>query len=153
MQRVAQFQADKAMFYRSAAPTERPLPAEWIARARRRSRLHWRQAGAIAAVFLMVAIGPLAWLYYAPATSTDAEAALTRARAPHRGPPQLQPKDRPRRYRASPGRRLEMHIPDLSRMVTGCAGCTYDKAAETFTGDRRISCSPSISAGRRLRAL
>jgi anti-sigma factor RsiW len=79
-ERVASFQADKAMFKAVYGPLkERPLPPEWTARVQQRpqSRNRWRLAYAVAAALLVAAVTPLAWRYYAPAMNSDVvEAAL-----------------------------------------------------------------------------
>ena len=63
-ERVALFQADKAMFKSVYGPPGGPtVPAEWIVRARRETRpaMKLALAGAIAATLLVVTGGPLAW--------------------------------------------------------------------------------------------
>lgn len=136
---TALFKADKAMFKAVYAPlAERPLPPEWIAQARRRgaSRTHWRQAGAIAAVLLVVAIGPLTWRYYAPPAGTDVvQVALDAREGTHAGIRHVVTASdlKTDRYSAAFRQAVasNVRIPDLSRMGFRLEGLhLYDKAAE-----------------------
>jgi len=138
-ERAALFQADKAMFKAVYAPlAERPLPAEWIARAQRRAQpqAHWRQASAIAAVLLVVALGPLAWRYYAPAPAGDVVQIALDARegAPAGIRHSVTNNDlKTDRYSAAIRQAVasNVHIPDLSRMGYRLQGLhLYDRAAE-----------------------
>jgi anti-sigma factor RsiW len=138
-QRVALFQADKAMFKAVYAPlAQKKLPAEWIARINRQPepRPRWRQASAIAAVLLVTALAPLAWRHYAPATNTDViEAALDAREGSPAGDRHVVtgsdaaagPYNTELRQAVS----SNVHIPDLSRMGYRLSGLhLYDKAAE-----------------------
>jgi anti-sigma factor RsiW len=138
-QRVALFQADKAMFKTVYAPlAQQTLPAEWIARINRRPepRLRWRQASAIAAVLLVTALAPLAWRHYVPVTNTDViEAALDAREGSPAGDRHVVtgsdaatgPYNTELRQAVS----SNVHIPDLSRMGYRLSGLhLYDKAAE-----------------------
>jgi anti-sigma factor RsiW len=135
-ERAAQFQADKVMFkavYGSL--TERPLPADWIARARRRRRLPWRQIGSIAAVLLVaVVLGPLAWRHYAPAAGRDVvEAALDAREGTPVGGSHIFTHGSTNRDDAALRQAvaLNVRIPDLSRMGFKLRSLQlYDKAAE-----------------------
>lgn len=138
-ERVALFQADKAMLKAVYAPlAERPLPAEWIAKVHRQAepRTHWRQACAIAAVLLVVAIGPLTWRYYAPATGTDVvQVALDAREGTPAGVRHVATNAdlKTDRYGAVLRQAVasNVRIPDLSRMGYRLAGLhLYDKAAE-----------------------
>jgi anti-sigma factor RsiW len=142
-ERAALFAADKAMFKAVYAPlAQRPVPAEWIARAQRQARpqprpqTYWRQASAIAAVLLVVAMGPLAWRYYQPAAGTDVVQVALDARE---GSPTglrhaVTDADlKTDRYRTALRQAVasNVHIPDLSRMGYRLQGLhLYDKAAE-----------------------
>ena len=139
-QRVALFQADKAMLKAVYAPlADRPLPSEWIARAHRRARpqMPWRLTAAIAAAILvMVASGPLVWRHYAPARSGDVVELALDARE---GTPVGE-----RHSVTGDGAKTQLYdsafrqavasnvrIPDLSRMGYRLQGLhIYDKAAE-----------------------
>ena len=138
-ERAALFEADKAMFKSVYGPlVERPLPAEWIARAQQKAqpRTQWRQASAIAAVLLMVAIGPLAWRYYQTPTSTDVVQVALDARegTPAGDRHTVTNNDlKTDRYSAALRQAVasNVHIPDLSRMGYRLQGLhLYDKAAE-----------------------
>jgi anti-sigma factor RsiW len=66
-QRVAAFQADKALFKQVYAPlADRPVPPQWIARIRHRPQRPWQWAYGIAAALLVVVASPLAWRALAP---------------------------------------------------------------------------------------
>jgi len=134
--RVARFQADKAMFKTVYAPlADRPVPQEWISRARRRTAPSWRQAGAIAAALLVLAAAALAWRQFAPGVSPDVvEMALdARQDSPLEahdvgagGGATEQDNAALRRMLAS-----DVRVPDLSRMGYKLQGLNfYDKAAE-----------------------
>jgi anti-sigma factor RsiW len=134
-ERVAQFQADKAMFKSVYGPLiEKPLPAEWVARADRRPRTNWRMAYAIAAALLVVALGPVAWRYSAPATQTDVvDVALNAREGTPAGDRRSIPDGRADRYDVAFRQTVasNVHIPDLSRMGFKLQGLhLYDKAAE-----------------------
>ena len=138
-ERVALFEADKAMFKSVYGPlVERPLPAEWIALAQEKAqpRTQWRQASAIAAVLLMVAIGPLAWRYYQPPASTDVvQVALDAREGMPAGIRHTVTNDDLKTDRYSTALRQavasNVRIPDLSRMGYRLQGLhLYDKAAE-----------------------
>ena len=146
-ERVALFQADKAMFKTVYAPlAEHPLPAAWIARAQRQVRpearpsaqpqTYWRQASAIAAVLLVLAIGPLAWRYSQPATGSDVvQLALDAREGTPAGVRHTVTNDdlKADRYGASLRQAVasNVRIPDLSRMGYRLQGLhLYDKAAE-----------------------
>ncbi len=136
-ERAALFEADKAMFKTVYAPlAERPLPAEWIARAQQRPRTQWRQASAIAAILLVTALGPLAWRYYAPPASTDVvQVALDAREGMPVGVRHVIKNDDPKtdQYDAALRQAVaaNVRIPDLSRMGYHLAGLhLYDKAAE-----------------------
>lgn len=134
-ERVALFQADKAMFKTVYAPlAERPLPPEWLARVRRqaRPRNFWRPAYGIAAALLLVAVSPLAWPYIAPAANPDVvetaldaregmEACNLSSHAPTTG------NDSALRHAVA----SNLHTPDLSRMGYRLCGVhLYAEAAE-----------------------
>ena len=138
-ERVALFAADKAMFKAVYAPAaERPVPAEWIARVHRPARpsAGWRQASAIAAVLLVVAMGPLAWRYYAPPTGTDVvEMALDARDGVLAGVRHAVTNDdlKTDRYNAALRQAVasNVRIPDLGRMGYRLKGLhLYGKAAE-----------------------
>jgi anti-sigma factor RsiW len=138
-ERAALFAADKAMFKTIYAPlAERPLPAEWIARAHRRKEPHtrWQQAFAIAAVLLVMVMGPLAWRYYAPATGTDVvQVALDAREGSPAGIRHVATNDdlKTDRYNVALRQAVasDVRIPDLSRMGYRLEGLhLYDKAAE-----------------------
>jgi anti-sigma factor RsiW len=138
-ERAALFEADKAMLKAVYAPlAERPLPAEWIARVQQppQPRTHWRQASAIATVLLVVAMGPLAWRYYAPPASTDVVQVALDARegSPAGVRHAVTNGDlKTDRYEAALRQAVasNVRIPDLSRMGYRLAGLhLYDKAAE-----------------------
>ena len=132
-ERVALFQADKAMFKTVYAPlAERQLPAEWIARARRKPRITWRLAGAIAAMLLVAAGGQVAWRYYAP-TADVVEVALDARDGSLAGERRLVTNDETDRYGAALRQTIasNVHIPDLSRIgYRHYELHLYDKAAE-----------------------
>jgi anti-sigma factor RsiW len=138
-ERVALFEADKAMFKTVFGPlAERPLPAEWIARARQpsRPRMNLRLAGAIAATLLVVAGSPLVWRYAAVLTGGDVVDVALDARegtAPKAeliatdGSPKVERYDTALRQAIA----SNVRVPDLSRMGYRLAGLhLYDKAAE-----------------------
>jgi anti-sigma factor RsiW len=139
-ERAALFQADKAMLKAVYGPlAERPVPAEWIARAHRRTqpRTRWRQACAIAAILLVMVIGPLAWrYYYAPATDTDVvQVALDAREGMPAGVRHVASNDDLKTDRYGTALRqavaFNVRIPDLSRMGYRLEGLhLYDKAAE-----------------------
>jgi anti-sigma factor RsiW len=142
-ERAALFQADKAMFKAIYAPlAERPLPAEWIARTRRQVQpqtglqARWRQAGAIAAVLLVMVIGPLAWRYYQPATGSDVvQVALDAREGTPAGVRHAVTNGdlKTDRYSAALRQAVasNVHIPDLSRMGYRLQGLhLYERAAE-----------------------
>ena len=142
-ERVALFQADKAMLKAVYAPlAQRPLPPEWIARAHRRARprMHWqkhlRLACAIAATILVVAGGPLVWRYYAPARSGDVvELALDAREGTPVGDRHSVTGDSVKTPTYDSALRQtvasNVRIPDLSRMGYRLRGLhLYDKAAE-----------------------
>jgi anti-sigma factor RsiW len=135
-ERVAAFQADKAMFKTVYGPlAERPLPAEWIARVRRREqkRTIWRRA-AIAAVFLLVAVSPLAWRYLTPATHADVVDAALDAREGTEACSLVTNDNSKVAGNDSTLRQAvasNVHVPDLSRMGYKLCGLhLYRKAAE-----------------------
>jgi anti-sigma factor RsiW len=75
--RIAAFQADKAMLKQVYAPlADRPLPQEWITRIHRRPQSPWRWATAIAAALLVAVATPLAWHHLTPTDGDVVEAAL-----------------------------------------------------------------------------
>jgi anti-sigma factor RsiW len=139
-ERAALFQADKAMFKSVYGPlADRPLPAEWIARAHRRRtrpRMNLALAGAIAATLLVVAGSPLVWQYAAVLKSGDVVDVALDARegtAPKAeliatdGSPKVERYDTALRQAVA----SNVHVPDLSRMGYRLAGLhLYDKAAE-----------------------
>jgi anti-sigma factor RsiW len=136
-ERVAAFQADKAMLKAVYAPlAQRPLPPEWIARAHRRARprMHWRLACAIAAAILVLAGGPLVWRYYTPIGNADVvEAALDAREGSPAGERHIVTSDGAQRYDAALRQTVasNVHIPDLGRMGYRLKGLhLYDKAAE-----------------------
>ncbi len=138
-ERAASFQADKAMLKAVYAPlAQRPLPPEWIARTHSHARpqMRWRLACAIAATILVVAGGPLAWRYYAPAGSGDVvEAALDAREGAPAGERHIVTSDsvQAQRYDAALRQTVasNVRIPDLSRMGYRLRGLhLYDKAAE-----------------------
>ena len=149
--RAALFEADKAMFKAVYAPlAERPLPAEWIARAQRRAQpqiqpqaqlpprpqARWRQAYAIAAVLLVVAMGPLAWRYHQPGTGADVvQVALDAREGMPAGVLHIATNDDLKTERFSAALRQvtasDVHVPDLNRMGYRLEGLhLYDKAVE-----------------------
>jgi len=134
-ERVALFQADKAMLKTVYAPlAERALPAEWEARIRQKPQARWRRVYAIAAVFLLVAVSPLAWRAIAPTPNLDVvEAALEAHEASNQGSIAIVDGGNAARY--DPALRLavasNVRIPDLSRMGYRLRGLNlYGKAAE-----------------------
>jgi anti-sigma factor RsiW len=136
-QRVKLFQADKAMFKTVYAPlAERPLPAEWIARAHRRAqpKNRWLKAYAIAAALLVVAVSPLAWRYVAPASRPDVvELALDAREGAGGGSIVTGDELKAGRYDAALKQAVtsDVHIPDLDRLGYRLRGLhLYDKAAE-----------------------
>jgi anti-sigma factor RsiW len=142
-ERVAAFQADKAMLKAAYAPlADRPLPAEWIARIQRQAwpqaqpQTYWRQAAAIAAVLLVVVIGPLAWRYQAPQTGADiVQIALDAREGTPAGIRHSATNDdlKTERYSAVLRQAVasNVRIPDLSRMGYRLQGLhLYDRAAE-----------------------
>jgi anti-sigma factor RsiW len=138
-ERAALFQADKAMLKAVYAPlTERPLPQEWIARARRRSRpvVLWRLAGAVVATVLIVACVSLVWWHYAPAGTGDVVEAALDARDGTLAPQRyivLSDISQARRYDATLRQTIasNVHIPDLSRMGYKLSGLRlYGTSAE-----------------------
>ena len=136
-ERAALFQADKAMLKAVYAPlAERPLPPEWIARARARPRMRWRLACAIAAAILVVVGAPLAWRHTMPATGSDVvEAALDARAGTPSGERRIVASDRvpAQRYDAALRQAVasNVHVPDLSRMGYRLIGLhLYGKAAE-----------------------
>jgi anti-sigma factor RsiW len=136
-ERVAAFQADKAMLKAVYAPlAQRPLPPEWIARAHRRARprMHWRLACAIAAAILVLAGGPLVWRYYMPTANGDVvEAALDAREGTPAGERHIVTSDGAQRYDAALRQTVasNVHIPDLGRMGYRLRGLhLYEKAAE-----------------------
>lgn len=134
-ERVARFQADKAMFKSVYAPLAgRPVPDEWISRIRRRTVPSWRRAGAIAAALLVMAAGVLAWREFAPGVNPDVvETALdarqdspVELRDMAAGTATARDNAELRRMLAS-----NVRVPDLSRMGYKLQGLNfYDKAAE-----------------------
>jgi anti-sigma factor RsiW len=138
-ERVASFQADKAMLKAIYAPVaERPLPPEWIARVHRRTRprMPWRMACAIAATILVVAGAPLVWRHYMPAGNSDVvEAALDAREGTPAGERHIVTSDsvQAQRYDAALRQTVasNVRIPDLSRMGYRLRGLhLYGKAAE-----------------------
>ena len=138
-ERVALFQADKAMFKTVYGPVaERPLPAAWIARIRRQEkpRWNWRLAGAIAATLLVVAASPLVWRYHAiPADGDVVDVALDAREGIPTGKHHILADGSPEaeRYGTTLGQILgsNVHIPDLSRMGYRLHGLNlYRQAAE-----------------------
>jgi anti-sigma factor RsiW len=138
-ERVALFQADKAMFKTVFGPlAERPLPAEWIARAHRpsRPRMNLRLAGAIAATLLVVAGTPLVWEYSAVIMGRDVVDVALDAREGSAPKAELIAADgnpKTERYDAALRQAIasNVRVPDLSRMGYTLAGLhLYDKAAE-----------------------
>jgi len=136
-ERVALFQADKAMFKAAFAPlAKRPLPPEWIARVHRRTRprTHWRRACAIAAALLVVAVSPLAWHYIAPVTQPDVvEVALNAREGNPAGDRSIVAGQDAGRYDAALRQAVapNVHNPDLGRMGYKLSGLhLYDRSAE-----------------------
>jgi len=138
-ERVALFEADKAMFKSVYGPlADRPLPAEWITRARQpsRPRMNLRLAGAIAATLAVLAGAPLVWEYSAVLTGKDVVDVALDARegtAPKAeliatdGSPKVERYDTALRQAVA----SNVRVPDLSRMGYRLAGLhIYDKAAE-----------------------
>jgi anti-sigma factor RsiW len=99
-------------------------------------RTQWRQASAIAAVLLVVAFGPLAWRYYAPAPAGDVvQIALDAREGTPAGVRHTVTNDDLKTDRYSTALRQavasNVRIPDLSRMGYRLQGLhLYDKAAE-----------------------
>ncbi len=138
-ERVALFEADKAMFKSVYGPlADRPLPVEWTRRARQQKppRMNLRLASAIAATLLVVAGGPLAWQYAAVLRAADVVDVALDARegtAPKAeliatdGSPKVERYDTALREATA----SNVRVPDLSRMGYRLAGLhIYDKAAE-----------------------
>ncbi len=135
-ERVALFEADKAMFKTVYGPlAERPLPPEWTARVRRRTRprMNWRLASAIAATLAVLAGSPLVWRYASVPEGGDVVDVALDARAgtlpqtQHIGAPTVDRYDAALRQATA----SNVHVPDLSRMGYRLAGLQlYDKAAE-----------------------
>jgi len=134
-ERVALFQADKAMFKTVYAPlAERALPPEWEVRIRQKPQARWRRAYAIAAVFLLVAVSPLAWRAISPTPNLDVvEAALEAREASNQGSIAIGDSGNAARYDAALRLAVasNVRIPDLSRMGYRLRGLNlYGKAAE-----------------------
>ena len=138
-ERVALFEADKAMFKSVYGPlADRPLPAEWTLRARRRPRprMNLRLAGAIAATLLVVAGSPLVWQYAAVLRGGDVVDVALDAREGTAPKAELIATDSsPKVERYDTALRQatasNVRVPDLSRMGYRLAGLhLYDKAAE-----------------------
>ena len=134
-ERIALFQADKAMFKSVFGPlVEQPLPAEWLARVDRRPRTNWRMACAIAATLMVAALGPVAWRYSAPATQTDVvDVALNAREGTPAGDRRIIQDGKTNSYDAAFRQAVDsnVHIPDLSRMGYQLSGLhLYGKAAE-----------------------
>lgn len=74
-ERVALFQADKAMLKTVYGPLEKlPLPSGWAGRVQGPPRI-WKMTGAIAAAILVL-LGSVAWLHYAARSGDPVEEAL-----------------------------------------------------------------------------
>jgi anti-sigma factor RsiW len=134
-ERVALFQADKAMFKAVYGPlVRRPLPADWLARVHRRPRMPWRLAGAIAAALLVLAIGQLAWRHYLPVQGSDVvDVALDARDGSPAGERHIIANDEAGRYDAAFRQTIaaNVRIPDLNRMGYRLYRLDlYDKAAE-----------------------
>jgi anti-sigma factor RsiW len=138
-ERAALFRADKAMLKAVYAPlAERPLPPEWIAQARRKSRpwISWRLAGAIAAAVVILASGSLAWRHYASLGNSDVVEAALDARDGRLAPERhiaLNGIVQAHRYDATLRQTVasNVHIPDLSPMGFRLSGLSlYGTAAE-----------------------
>jgi len=138
-ERVALFEADKAMFKSVYGPlVDRPLPAEWITRARQRSRprMNFALAGAIAATLAVLAGAPLVWEYSAVLTGKDVVDVALDAREGTAPKAELIATDgNPKAERYDTALRQavasNVRVPDLSRMGYTLAGLhIYDKAAE-----------------------
>ena len=134
-ERVALFQADKAMFKDIFAPlADRPLPPEWEARIRRKPQASWRKAYLIAAALLVVAVSPLAWRYVAPSPTADVvEAALEARETFSQGGIAIEDGRTAARYDAALRLAVasNVRVPDLSRMGYTLRGLhLYGKAAE-----------------------
>jgi anti-sigma factor RsiW len=136
-ERVAMFEADKAMLKAIYAPlADLPLPPEWIERARRtHPPVRPRLAYAAAAALLIAVGGVLASKFYAPGTGSDVIETALEARQ-NSGSGELLaardglgtgPYDTALRQTIAPN----LHVPDLSRMGYKFHGLRlYDKAAE-----------------------
>jgi len=138
-ERVALFQADKAMLKAVYAPlAERPLPLEWIALMSQRSRfrMSWRLAAAMAAIVLMVAGISLAWWHYAAAGNGDVVVEALDARDGTLAPQRyivLSDIVQAHRYDATLRQTIaaNVRIPDLSRMGYKPSSLRlYDTSAE-----------------------
>jgi anti-sigma factor RsiW len=137
-ERVALFQADKAMLKAVYAPlAERPLPREWITQVRRGSRPGpWRLAGAIAAAVLILAGVSLTWWHYASPWNGDVVETALDARDGTLAPQRyivLNDIVQAHRYDAALRQAIasNVHIPDLSRMGYKPSGLRlYGAAAE-----------------------
>jgi anti-sigma factor RsiW len=136
-ERVALFQADKAMLKAIYAPlVDLPLPSQWIARARQKRRTRWRLAyAAAAAVLLIVAAGSLAWRFHPPGAGIDVVETALDARQNSSAGEHLTVSDgqRTAQYDAALRQVIssDLHVPNLSRMGYTFSGLhLYDKAAE-----------------------
>jgi len=138
-ERVALFEADKAMFKTLYAPlAASAVPADWLARIERRPKpgTNWRQACAIAAVLLVMVIGPLAWRYNIPVPAGDVvQVALDAREGSPTGERHAVTNDdlKTDRYDAALRQAVasNVRIPDLSRMGYRVQGLhLYGKAAE-----------------------
>lgn len=144
--RVVAFRADKEMLKRIYAPvSDRPVPAEWIARAqaaRKQPAVSWRLVGSIAAVILIAAIGAFAYLNMTSAGGDEVvHAALEARNHSVRAEKSLvvAASESPGQYDAvlSAAVATKVRAPDLRRLGYRLAGINlYGKAAELLYRDK-----------------
>lgn len=118
-ERVALFQADKAMLKSVYGPLEKlPLPSGWVSRVHRRPQI-WQMTGAIAAAILVL-LGAVTWLHYTARTSDPIEAALNARAGLATGERQVVTVegDQGRRYDGMLAQAVALHVrvPDLAQM-------------------------------------
>ena len=118
-ERVALFQADKAMLKSVYGPLEKlPLPAGWVSRMHRRPPI-WQMTGAIAAAILIL-FGSVAWLHYTARSGDAIEEALNVRAGIATGQRQVVTVqgDQGRRYDSMLAQAVALHVrvPDLAQM-------------------------------------
>jgi len=118
-ERIAQFQADKAMLKSVYGPLEKlPLPSGWVSRMQRRRPI-WQMTGAIAAAILVL-LGSVVWLHYTARSGDPVEEALNARAGIATGQRQVVTvqSDQDRRYDSMLAQAVALHvrIPDLRQM-------------------------------------